>query len=69
LCDDQGNQFGGESTFPVGDDNVRGNRRPGVTWAVIAARVIVFSYEPAMGLDGLKQFITAYGLHTRFAFH
>jgi hypothetical protein len=53
--------------FPVGDDNVRGNHRPWVTWALIAARVIVFFHQPPMGLDGLKLRIAAYALHTRFA--
>lgn len=55
--------------FPGGDDNVRGSHRPKVTWALIAARVIVFFPEPAMGRDELKQLITAYGLYARFAFH
>jgi membrane associated rhomboid family serine protease len=42
--------------FPVGDDNVRGHHRPWVTWALIAANVVVFLYELSLGVDGLQRF-------------
>jgi membrane associated rhomboid family serine protease len=47
--------------FPVGDDNVRGHHRPWVTWALIAANVVVFLYELSLGVDGLQRFAGNYG--------
>jgi membrane associated rhomboid family serine protease len=48
--------------FPIGDDNRGARGTPLVTWALIAANVLVFLYQSTLDALQLQRFISTYGV-------
>jgi len=48
--------------FPVGDDDVRGQGWPWLTWTLVAINALVFLYELTLSPSELEQFIATFGV-------